>query len=165
MATTNSFSSTANFEAIDATVTRVGDFALNDFNSLSIPAGATINGIQVVMVMATLATTNGATYFKVNNGTSDSSAKAANENFTEWSTTSVITVGADDDLWGLSWTPSTCENITVKFDVNYHDGNGQGYFDSVQVIVTFTEGVATVTRNIVTLSSGNITINNGTITI
>ena len=159
MATTISSTATTNMQANDGAITRARSWTLNDFNDLAVPAGATILGIELLMDMAGSSLTNGGAYFKVNNGTSDSSAKAPTTNFTAYTTFSNMTVGASDDLWGLSWTPATANNITAKWDVNYHSGGSTAYFDHVQIRITFTELVG----GKITLSSGRIVVPQGKI--
>ena len=104
--------------------------------------------------------TNGGAYFKVNNGTSDSSAKAPTTSFTAYTTFSNMTVGAADDLWGLSWTPATANNITAKWDINYHSGGTTAYFDHVQIRITYSVGGGKIT-----LTTGKITLKQGKITL
>jgi hypothetical protein len=159
MATTISSTGTANMQANDGAITRTTSWTLNDFNNLAVPAGATILGIELLIDMAGGSLTKGGTYFKVNNGTSDSSAKATNEDFSPFPTFSNMTVGASDDLWGLSWTPTTANDITAKWDVSFDLGGTTAYFDHVRIRITFTESVG----GKITLSSGRIVIPQGKI--
>tara|TARA_R110001583_G_scaffold44329_2_gene140485 strand:- start:10806 stop:11291 length:486 start_codon:yes stop_codon:yes gene_type:complete len=161
MATTISSTATVNMQANDGAANRAASWELNDFNNLAVPSNATILGIELLMDMGGTNLTNGGAYFKVNNGTSDSSAKAPTTNFTAYNTFSDMTVGAADDLWGLEWTPATANNITAKWDVNYHSGGTTAYFDHVQIRITFRELVG----GKITLSSGRIVINKGKIVL
>jgi hypothetical protein len=164
MATTVSSTATANMQAKDGSVTRATSWQLNDFGDLAVPAGATVNGIELLIWMAGGGLNSGDTYFKVNNGTSDSSAKAANEFFTAFSTYSDMTVGAADDLWGLSWTPTTANDITARWNVSYGTGGTTGYFDHVEVRITYTEAV--IPQDLpITITSGKISLTSGLITI
>ena len=163
MPTTVSATATANMNVNDGTTSRLTNWTLNDFNDLAVPDGATVNGIELLLDVAAGGLSNGGTYFKVNNGTDTSAAKAANENFTTFSTFSNMTVGAANDLWGLSWTSATCNNIEVQYNTSFHDGAGTAYWDHVQVRVTYTEGE--VTDLPITIISGKITLTSGLITI
>jgi len=133
MPTTISSTSTHPMSADDGVVTRLASWQLNDFNNLAVPLAATIVGIELLIDMAGGGLTNGGAYFKVNNGTSDSSAKGASRNFDNFPTFGNIIVGASDDLWGLEWTPTTANEIIAKWDVNYHSGGSTAYFDHVQI--------------------------------
>ena len=160
MPTTISSTGTANMQANDGSITRTTSWTLNDFNNLAVPSAATILGIELLIDMAGGSLTNGGTYFKVNNGTSDSSAKAATTDFTAYTTFSDMTVGAADDLWGLSWTPATANNITAKWDINYDLGGTTAYFDHVQIRITYSVGGGKIT-----LTTGKITLKQGKITL
>lgn len=162
MPTTISSTATSGIDADGGSQVRLTNWTLQDFNDLAVPAGATINGIVLLLDMAGSSINNGDTYFKVNNGTSDSSAKAANENFTSYSTFSNITVGADDDLWGLSWTPTTANNITAKWDVSFGTSGLTAYFDHVQVRITYTDAIVATP---VSITSGKISLTSGLVTI
>ena len=163
MPTTVSSTATSGMDADGGGASRLTSWTLNDFNNLAVPDGATVNGIELLLDVADSGLTDGATYFKVNNGTSTSAAKAANENFTTYTTFSNMTVGAADDLWGLSWTPATCNNIEVQFNTSFHDGAGTAYWDHVQVRITYTE--ASATDSPITITSGKISLTSGLITI
>jgi hypothetical protein len=160
MPTTTSETSTLAYQADDGLSARATSWDLNDFDNLVVPAGATILGIELLIDMAGSGLNNGNTYFKVNNGTSDSSAKAANENFTSFPTFSNMTVGGSEDLWGLSWTPTTANDITAKWDVSFGLGGTTAYFDFIQIRITYSVGGGKITllEGRVTLESGKITL-------
>ena len=160
MPTTISSTGTFPLNANDGGVTRLTSWTLNDFNDLAVPAGATISGIELLMDMGGTSLNNGGAYFKVNNGTSDSSAKAANENFTNYPTLSNMTVGAGDDLWGLEWTPTTANEITSKWNVTFDLGGSTAYFDHVQVRITYSAGGGKIL-----LHKGRLTIKSGKVTL
>tara|TARA_R110001592_G_scaffold4729_1_gene26423 strand:+ start:2296 stop:2778 length:483 start_codon:yes stop_codon:yes gene_type:complete len=160
MPTTISSTGAFPLNANDGEVTRLASWTLNDFDNLSVPVGATISGIELLIDMAGGGLNNGGAYFKVNNGTSDSSTKAANENFTNYPTFSDMTVGASDDLWGLEWTPTTANEITSKWNVTFDLGGSTAYFDHVQVRITYSAGGGKIILN-----EGRLTIKSGKVTL
>ena len=162
MATTTSETSTLAYQADDGFYERTTSWDLNDFDSLTVPAGATILGIELLIDMAGNNLTKGGTYFKVNNGTSDSSAKATNEDFSPFPTFSNMTVGASDDLWGLEWTPTTANDITAKWDVSFGLGGTTAYFDFIQIRITYS--VVSGGGKII-LNEGRLTIKSGKVTL
>ena len=163
MPTTVSSTATGNMSTNDGTSDRLTNWTLANFTDLAVPDGATINGIELLLDVASGGLSNGGTYFKVDNDTDTSAAKAANENFTTFSTFSNMTVGAANDLWGLSWTPATCNNIEVQYNTSFHNGAGTAYWDFVQVRITYTE--APTTDRPITITSGKILLTSGLITI
>ena len=164
MATTISSTATSPYDVADSNEVRAASWTFNDFNDLTVPASATINGIELLIRMGGASLTDGATYFKVNNGTSDSSAKVANQAFPVYPPTGDITIGGSADLWGLTWNTTTANDITTKWDTAFHDSAGTAYFDHVQVRITYTEG-APDTSGPITITSGKISLTYGLITI
>ena len=164
MAETLSSSATAPYDTTDTSTARDTSWTIDDFNDLSVPSGATINGIELLINMAGSGLTNGGAYFKVNNGTSDSAAKAPNQNFSAYATFSDMSIGASNDLWGLTWDATTANDISALWDVTFHDSAGTAYFDHVQVRITYTEG-APDTSGPITITSGKISLTSGLITI
>ena len=126
---------------------------LSDFDNktLSIPSGATIDGIEVILDTADNGgngENNTGAWIKVNNGSSDSSAKlttagnAWDTNFSDG--TDIRIAGGTTDLWGLSWTPSTAEGISVIMGWTSTAGSAF-YSNYVKVKVYYTEGDAAPT--------------------
>jgi hypothetical protein len=164
MAETLSSSATSPYDSTDTSTIRATSWTLDDFNDIAVPSGATVNGIELLINMAGASLTDGGAYFKVNNGSIDSAAKAANENFSAFSTFSDMSIGASNDLWGISWTVTRANNISALWDVSFHAGGSTAYFDHVQVRITYTPG-APDTSGPITITSGKISLTSGLITI
>jgi len=132
------------------------DTTYSSFSSLSIPAGATINGIEVVTNgggnTSTLETS-------VSNGTSFSSNKAANSMYGKGSTTIDPMWGGDEDLWGLAWNATTAAGIQLRFDWSTLTFGKKISFFFIKIRITFTELVG----GKITLSSGRIVVPQGKI--
>jgi len=159
MPTTISSTATSNMNANNGISNRANSWTLNDFNDLAVPSSATIVGIELLIDMAGTNLTSGGAYFKVNNGTSDSSAKAPTTQFANYPAFGNMTVGATDDLWGLLWTPTTANNITAKWDITYHSGGTTAYFDHVQIRITYMiGGKITLFKGKINLKSGKVTL-------
>jgi hypothetical protein len=112
------------------------DTTYSGFSSLSIPSGATIDGIEVIIEAGSNASTL-ETF--VNNGSSNSSNKAANSLPGKTVTTVDPAWGGSSDLWGLSWTPTTAAAITLTFDWSTLTGRQVIVFDHIQIRITYTE--------------------------
>lgn len=129
------------------------------FANLSVPSGATIQGLELsVHGQGNGGTTPG---IYLNNGTSDSSALACNSSFTKVDTTR--TYGASNNLWGLSWTAATAENVTAVVDMSTMTPGSRFFFDFVQMTITYatavtTEGKLILSQGLVTISAGKITL-------
>jgi hypothetical protein len=152
MATTTSFptavndpSSTnaANAFADDGTATDLifstdSDITWSSFSSLSIPGGATINGIEIIVEARGKATPN-LPEFSVYNGTSWSSTLAFSGTLTRFLTVYDPGWGSSSNLWGLSWDATTAAGIQIKVD-NSTLGSGRSWAcDFLKVKVTYTE--------------------------
>jgi hypothetical protein len=148
MATTISFPSSAspttnnanNAFADDGTNTggfntSSSDTTYSSFSSLSIPGGATINGIEVIIDAQS--SSKGYLEASVYNGTSWSSGV----DISTRPGRSMVVIdpawGGASDLWGLSWDATTAAGIQVKFDWSTLS-TGQFYIDYVQIRVTYT---------------------------
>ena len=116
------------------------DITLSSFSSLSIPAGATIDGIEIIVEgSANIATANKPDFF-VYNGSSWSSAKAANMSMAKRLVLYDPGWGASNDLWGLAWDATTAAAIQIKLDSStIDDGSGKRMFtDFFAVRITYT---------------------------
>jgi len=157
---TISSTGTSPMQAQDLLTLRAPAWTLNDFKALAVPQSATVIGIELLINMSGGNLTNGGEYFKVNNGTSDSSAKAATTSFAQHPTFSNMTIGGTSDLWGLSWTPTTANNITAKWDISFNSGGNTAYFDHVQIRISYKPGAGKIT-----LTSGKVILGKGKSTI
>ena len=91
------------------------DITLSSFSSLSIPAGATINGIEILGEGAGNTGTNTPHMF-VYNGADWSSALANNSTFGRGYSTIDPAWGSSSNLWGLSWNATPAAAIQIKMD-------------------------------------------------
>jgi len=162
-----------NILADNGTIVRIRDgqsFTLSDYDTidLSIPSGEPIVGIEVIFDVSENNTNEEAItgpWIKVNNGSSDSSAKvttagnAWDNNFSDG--TDIRIAGGPTDLWGLSWTPSTAEGISVLLSWTSTDGSAY-YMNYVKVKVYY--GTVPTYNNIIdeqVVSVGTISIKKG----
>ena len=166
----------------DDTLTRIrdGQTGTATFSGLSVPAGATINGIEVEMDVSTL---NGAEagntgdWIKVNNGSSNSTAKSTTAG-SSWVTFDGLSgssgtriAGGSSDLWGLSWDSTTANNITVI--LGWGTLNGDAYYlDFLRVKIHYTGGTVEVTptyapngEKAFSISNGKLVVSDGTIEV
>ena len=132
----------------------VSDTTYSSFSSLSIPGGATINGIEVIID----ATSNSSTLeTSVYNGTSWSSNKAANSLPGKVYSTVDPAWGSSSDLWGLSWDATTAAAIQLKFDwstLSY--ARAVIAFDHIQIRITYTTGASPTVHTVNTVAEANI---------
>ena len=133
------------------------DVILSDFTSLSVPAGATINGIEVVVdgqgnsnIFTPL--------MKVYNGTSWSSGLPFQGTFGKNNAEYDPGWGSSSTLWGLTWNTSTANAIQIQVDSSTLLPAGtQLYWDWVKVRITYTEVVIPPIK----LNSGLIQLTSG----
>jgi len=181
MATTNSFPgavsansiSANNWFADDGTNNTpiynagVGDLTLSSFGSLSIPGGATIDGIQIDVEGAGNPASANIPHMKVYNGTGWSSGKAFTNGtggqFTKGGGTFSPGWGANNDLWGLSWNATTAAAIQIQIDTSTFDSGGY-FWDWVKVFITYTEGTK-VKKDRIKFKAGKLNINAGNFTL
>tara|TARA_B100001094_G_C18129177_1_gene771259 strand:- start:123 stop:638 length:516 start_codon:yes stop_codon:yes gene_type:complete len=129
------------------------------FANLSVPAGSTIQGFELsVHGQGNGGTTPG---IYLNNGTSDSSTLPCNSSFSKTDTTR--TYGASNNLWGLSWTPTTAQSVVAVVDMSTMTPGSRFFFDFVQMTITYaaeeiTEGKLILSQGLVTISAGKITL-------
>ena len=132
-----------NWHADDGTTGRLRQgqtYIFSSFSGLSIPAGSTILGIEVLMegyASTTSVTDDPLVFVSNDNGSSFSDGKDASTE--PWSTDSsahqVEIAGGADDTWGLSWTPSTAAAIQVKFSIP--NQATAIFLDYIQVRITY----------------------------
>jgi len=129
------------------------DTTYSSFSSLSIPGGATINGIEVIID----ATSNSlALETLVYNGTSWSSNKAANSLPGKSYATIDPAWGGSSDLWGLSWDATTAAAIQLKFDWSTMTSGRVIAFDHIQIRITYTTGASPTVHTVNTVAEANI---------
>lgn len=117
----------------------------------SIPAGATINGITVTLVV-----NSASNAWSLNNGfggtgicvtkTAATCVGTSKIDATAWTTTDVtITEGSGSDLWGTTWAPSDINATGFGTMINPENGialSKQAGVDSMLITVTFTPAAA-----------------------
>ena len=157
----DSFGQADNWQADDGTTGRLRQsqtYIFSSFSGLSIPAGSTILGIEVLMEgYASTTTLDDPLVFVSNdNGSSFSDGKDASTE--PWSTDSsafqVEIAGGAADTWGLSWNATTAAAIQVKFNIPVQ--NTAIFLDYVQVRITY---VSTYP------SDDNVIFKNGTLVL
>jgi len=111
------------------------DITYTSFSGLSIPSGATINGIEVIGDATSNASTPPA--MKVSNG-AYSANKAANSAWGRSVSTIDPSHGAADALWGLSWDATTAAAIRLQLDLSTMTSGRIIKFDYIKIRVTFT---------------------------
>ena len=169
MATTISFpaavtdptgTNAANAFADDGTLTDLiintdADITWATFSSLSISAGATINGIEIVAEAQGKSSANTPS-FSVYNGTSWSSTQTFNSAITRFLVVYDPAWGASNDLWGLSWDATTAAAIQVKMDCSTLPGGRNFRFDYLKVRVTYTAAATGYTHDVNSVAAASI---------
>ncbi len=137
--------------------------------TFNIPAGATINGIEVKAEMAEGSSSgNIGTLFSLswNNGTNFTSTKSITVDGT---TDSVYTAGNSTDTWGRTWSDTELSNANFRLKLDKSDSSDTLYVDHVTVKVFYTtSGTSSTTiqyihpdhlgsTNVVTDTTGAIT--------
>ena len=167
MATTTSFPSSVSTNSVNANNTFADDgtitsfilqstsaITFSSFSSLSIPSGATINGITI-SIEVTSNSFGASPKIKVNNGSSYSSLVSANT----WPSSKawgVHTFGGSSDLWGLSWTPTTAAAISFEMDFSYMTSGRGFYADYITITVTYTAAASATVHTVNTVAEANI---------
>lgn len=127
----------------------------------SIPAGSTINGIEVNLERKKTLGDGDVTHNQariVKAGTISTSDKTVT-----WPTTEAVqTLGSSSDLWGETWTADDINSSTTGFavSVNVDDGGGPtatAFVDHITMTVTYTQSSTSykLTNNSSTLSPVN----------
>ena len=168
MATTTSFPSSVSTNSVNANNSFADDGTYTDFilqststitwsgfSSLSIPSGATINGITISVEVSSNSF-GVSPQIRVYNGTSYSTSVAANT-WPSGKGVSVHTYGGASDLWGLSWTPTTAAGISFDYLFAAMTSGRGVYFDYITITVTYTAAGASATVHTVnTVAEANI---------
>ena len=166
----DSFGQADNWQADDGTTGRLRQsqtYIFSSFSGLSIPAGSTILGIEVLMEgYASTTTLDDPLVFVSNdNGSSFSDGKDASTE--PWSTDSsafqVEIAGGAADTWGLSWNATTAAAIQVKFNIPTQAT--AIFLDFTQVRITYEESSPYTGEPNLTSSDGTIILKAGSITI
>lgn len=114
------------------------DITLSSFSSLSIPAGATINGIEIVAEGNSNSGANTPHMFVSYDGEDWSSALANNGSFSRATSTIDPAWGSSSNLWGLSWNATTAAAIQIKMDSSSITSGKRVFFDYIKVRITYT---------------------------
>ena len=167
MATTTSFPSSVSTNPVNANNTFADDgtntsaiyqstasITWSTFSSLSIPSGATINGISIKMEVSSNSF-GVSPQIRVYNGSTYSSSVAANT-WPSGKGWSVHTFGGASDLWGLSWTPTTAAGISFDLAFSYMTSGRVMYADYITVTVTYTTGASPTVHTVNTVAEANI---------
>ena len=161
-----------NIKSDNGTVVRIRDgqtHTLSNFSSLSIPAGVTIDGIEVILDTAennNNEESNTGAWIKVNDGSSTSAAKvttagnAWDQDFSDG--TDIRIAGGTTDTWGLSWTPTTAAGISVI--LGWSATLGSAYYNNYLKVKVYYSSAATGPIKIgagskIQISSGKFLIN------
>jgi len=161
-----------NWHADDGTTGRLRQgqtYIFSSFSGLSIPAGSTILGIEVLMegyASTTTVSDDPLVFVSNDNGSSFSDGKDASTE--PWSTDSsafqVEIAGGAADTWGLSWDATTAAAIQVKFSIP--NQVTAVFLDYVQVRITYEEAVTTYpTDDDIILKNGTLVLKSGTFEI
>ena len=113
------------------------DITLSSFSSLSIPAGATINGIEIIMEANSNSGANTPHMF-VYNGADWSSALANNGSFSRATSTIDPAWGSSSNLWGLEWNATTAADIQIKMDSSSITSGKRIFIDYIKVRIPYT---------------------------
>lgn len=156
-----------NIFADDGTVSRIRDgqnCTITAFGDLAVPAGATINGIQIIMEgYAGTAGHDASTghWIHVSNDNGSSWSTATSVITGNWSTNSgmheIETAGGLTELWGKSWTASTANAIQVKLEWSTTNSEAV-YLDYVKIRIYYTGGNKSLSVNGLLTVNGQLTI-------
>ena len=132
-----------------------GDITLSSFNSLAIPVGATVDGIEII---AEVAGNTGATnpHMFVYNSADWSSAVASNSVFGKSYATVDPAWGSSSNLWGLTWNYTTAKAIQVKMDSSSVTSGRRVFFDYIKVRITYTAATGPVMAKVNGTTDENI---------
>jgi hypothetical protein len=158
-----------NFMADDGSIQRIRDgqtAVCTAFGNLSIPAGATIDGIEVDMEGTALDTNHdaavGGQWISVSNDGGSSFSTGQSITTGPWvaypGTMVVETAGGTSELWGETWNATTAASIQVRFVWPTSNGDAV-FFDYVKVRITYTVAASPPTK--FTISSGTLKIKGG----
>ena len=136
-----------------------GDITL-EFGNLAVPAGATIDGLEIT-VEGQGSNFAATPEIFLNNGSSNSSGIAPSAAFNK--SDQDVTYGSSTQLWGLSWTPTSANAVSATIDVSTI-ASGVLFWDYVVMAVYYTAAAAAAGAPI-KLTSGLIKITSGKISL
>ena len=127
------------------------------FGNLSVPSGATINGLEITVEGQgnNFAATP---LIFLDSGGSVSSGIAPSAAFNKSDAT--VTYGGPTELWGLSWTSTTANGVIATLDMSTIS-SGRVFFDHLFMTVYYTEGALgfiKLTSGLVKITSGKISL-------
>ena len=133
-----------------------GDITLR-FENLSVPSGATINGLEITVEGQgnNFAATP---LIFLNNQSDNSDSLAPSAAFNKSDQT--VTYGDESTLWGLQWTPTTANSVIATIDMSTI-ASGVLFWDHVFMTIHYEEGVSPplkLTSGLIQLTSGKIII-------
>ena len=133
----------------------LGDITMR-FANLSVPSGATINGLEITVEGQgnNFAATP---LIFLNNQSDNSDSLAPSAAFNKSDQT--VTYGGENTLWGITWTPTTANGVIAFIDMSTI-ASGRVFWDHVFMTVYYTEtGLPLkLTSGLIQLTSGKITI-------
>ena len=127
------------------------------FGNLSVPSGATINGLQITVEGQGNNFAETPLIF-LSNGSDNSDSLAPSAAFNKSDQT--VTYGGSDTLWGISWTSTTANEVVATIDMSTI-ASGRVFFDHLFMTIHYEEGVSPplkLTSGLIQLTSGKITI-------
>jgi hypothetical protein len=155
-----------------ATFDSSSDYADYGFPDITVPAGSTVDGIEVLIEGKTTGRNLTAAIWNTSNSSPDAYTSSKVASLSGSDTTQ--TLGGQTDKWGKTWTPADFADATFKVRIGATTGGGVASLDQVQVKVYYTEPllpelIVTKTNNVSgSVLEGNsfiwtlTVINNGT---
>ena len=137
------------------------DISWGTFSGLSIPAGATIDGIEIIADVSSNSFGNNCDW-KVYNG-AWSSNKTPNSHSGKSQAVIDPYVGGSSDLWGLSWNATTAASIQIEIDLSTQTAGKIIFFDFLKVRITYTEASGYI-HDIIGLAAASISKINSLVT-
>jgi len=131
------------------------------FGNLSIPLGATIDGLELSIYGQGTSALSPA--ISITSGVDESTALYCNSSWTKTDTTR--TYGGSSNLWNLSWNHLTAEQVTAIVYLDTLINPGIFFWDYVEISVYYDSPPPPPVSKSITLTSGTITLNSGKITI
>src|SRR4030042_1011867 len=121
-----------------ATFNNSSDTTDYGFPDLGIPAGATIDGIEVTIEGQTTGRNLTAALWNTSNSNPDAYTSAQTATLSTTSTDNSTTLGNPTDKWGKTWAVADFADTTFKIRVEATSGGGNALLDQIQVKVTYT---------------------------
>jgi len=146
---------------------------IEDSSGADVPSGATVNGMEVYCTDCGYYSAFAGASLQVEvsiDGGSNYGSTALSEALTgvaSLTPTTDFTLGANNQLWGISWGTSGIDVSDLKLKLtNVRSGFGLSHFDYISAKIYYTEAV-TVTSSIPTMKikSGKLTLMGGKLTI